>query len=73
MQGLDISKDKIDFTVSQGKRKVLSSLDLANNSPQKMAYKIKTTYQTRYAVKPNQGILHGNASIKINIMIIYNL
>ena len=70
MEGLELSNDKIEFTYSQGKRKILTALDIINNSSQKMAYKIKTTYQTRYAVKPNQGIIHTKSSVKINIMII---
>ena len=37
-----------------------------------MAYKIKTTYQTRYAVKPNQGVVDSRSNVKVNIMIILN-
>ena len=70
MEGLELSKDKIDFTYSQGKRKVITGIDLVNNSANKMAYKIKTTYQTRYAVKPNQGVIQAKSMSKINIMII---
>ena len=70
MDGLELNKDKIDFLYSQGKKKVISGLDLTNNSQKKIAYKIKTTFQTRYAVKPNQGIIVPKSTTRINIMII---
>lgn len=70
MDGLELNKDKIDFTCAPGKKKVVSGLDLTNNSNSRVAYKIKTTFQTRYAVKPNQGIIQPKCNMKVNIMII---
>ena len=37
MEGLELNKDKIDFSYSQGKRKVITGLDMSNNSNSKMA------------------------------------
>jgi hypothetical protein len=46
-----------------------TTLKLANNGNDRLAYKIKTTAPKRYCVKPNSGFLDSHANVNIQVML----
>ena len=54
---LKFGQQDISFTLVSGKKKLYSTLNITNTSNLAVIYKIKTTSQHRYAVKPNDGCI----------------
>lgn len=65
---LQLSTDKIEFNFSPGKKKISSFLTLTNTADYAVAYKIKTTTQPRYAVKPSIGKIDPKQDANVTIM-----
>jgi len=65
---LQLSTDKIEFNYSPGKKKISSFLTLTNTADYAVAYKIKTTTQPRYAVKPSLGKIDPKKDAHVTIM-----
>ena len=65
---LQLSTDRIEFNYSPGKKKISSFLTLTNTADYAVAYKIKTTTQPRYAVKPSTGKIEPKKDANVTIM-----
>ena len=69
---LQFDRDKIEFIKTPAKKKLQTLMVINNTSASPIIYKVKTTTQTRYAVKPNTGCIPSNTQIKISIFLLLN-
>ena len=70
MSDITVDKDVIDFNVVPGKKKFVCPLLISNNSSSPIIFKIKTTNNQRYAVKPSMGCVPENSATTVSIILI---
>lgn len=63
-------KDTVEFTVVPGKKKFVCPLIITNNSDEPVIFKIKTTNNQRYAVKPSMGCIPPKSDSSVSIILI---
>lgn len=69
-QPIKFERDTIQFKATDGKKKLSSTINMANVSASPIIFKIKTTTHDRYAVKPSTGIIEPNGNFSVSIMLL---
>lgn len=65
--GIEITPPELRFRFQLGKQ-MLSTIHVANNGEQRIAYKIKTTAPKKYVVRPSSGIADAHSSVSVQVI-----
>jgi hypothetical protein len=67
MAAVDVAPEELRFRFVLGKQ-MLSTMTVTNSSPQRVAFKVKTTAPKKYVVRPSSGVVEANSTQAVQVI-----